>query len=233
MFFCSCIDGLSRRILWLQCGHTNHDPKVIATYFMASVSDVGGFPARVRTDCGTENTVIAAIQTFVIGSQDALIYGTSPGNQRIESWWSFFRRSRAQYWIDFFQALVDCGGFQAGHVMQTDCSRFCFMELIQKDLNIVKDQWNSHRIRPSVWARCPAGVPNELYYVPPAPYEEKLQSCDQALPAQLLNSIDLSRICDDTNFEQYLQYLCRVKIWIMPNTVHDAVALYLNLLPFV
>jgi len=61
---------------------------------------VGGYPHRLRTDCGTENTLIAAIQAFVAGTCRAHTYGTSPGNQRIEAWWSFYRRlhSMSQPW---------------------------------------------------------------------------------------------------------------------------------------
>ena len=45
----------------------------------------------------------------------------------------------------------------------------CCMAEVQKDLDAVRHQWNTHRIRPSVGARCPAGIPDELFFVPPAP----------------------------------------------------------------
>jgi len=44
---------------------------------MDSVGQVGGCPAKVRTDCGTENVVLAAIQTTIVG-RGAHAYGTSP-----------------------------------------------------------------------------------------------------------------------------------------------------------
>jgi len=83
--------------LWLKCGHSNHHPGIIAGYYLESVTNVGGYPSRLRTDLGTENVLIAAIQAFVAGSQQAHVYGTSPGNQRIEAWWSFYRRLRSQF----------------------------------------------------------------------------------------------------------------------------------------
>lgn len=43
-------------------------PGIIATYFMDCVSAVGGYPSRVRTDCGTENVIVAAIQSFAAGA---------------------------------------------------------------------------------------------------------------------------------------------------------------------
>ena len=88
----SCIDGYSRKILWLRCSFSNHRPGIIASYFLDCVAVVGGFPATLRTDCGTENVMIAAIQSLVSGHH---AYGTSPGNQRIEAWWSFYRRQHS------------------------------------------------------------------------------------------------------------------------------------------
>jgi hypothetical protein len=47
-----CIDGYSRRLIWLQCGSSNHSPGVIAGYFKDAVEVAGGRPANVRTDAG-------------------------------------------------------------------------------------------------------------------------------------------------------------------------------------
>ena len=55
------VDGYSRRVLWLYVDTTNNDPKVMATYFVACVEEVRGGPSLVRTDCGTENVVIADV----------------------------------------------------------------------------------------------------------------------------------------------------------------------------
>ena len=43
----------------------NNDPKVMTTYFVDCVEEVGGCPSLVRTDCGTENVVIADVQCFL------------------------------------------------------------------------------------------------------------------------------------------------------------------------
>lgn len=57
-----CIDGWSRRIIWLRVSRTNNNPEVVASFLLESVEEVGGCPINVRTDCGTENGVIAAMQ---------------------------------------------------------------------------------------------------------------------------------------------------------------------------
>ena len=42
------------------------------------------WPLKVRTDCGTENGLVAAAQCFSIGNDLAHVCGSSPHNQPIE-----------------------------------------------------------------------------------------------------------------------------------------------------
>ena len=167
----SCIDGFSRCIkLWLRCSYSNHAPGLIASYFVHCTSSVGGFPHKLHNDCGTENVLIAAIQQWATGNSDSRVYGTSPSNQRIESWWSFFRRSHSQGWIDVFESMVASSVFQPGHVKQTDCLRFCFMHLVQQDLDKSGKGVEHPLHTPYLGARCPAGIPDELYFLPAASF---------------------------------------------------------------
>ena len=110
----------------------------------------------MRTDCGTENVVIAGVQSFLraecnddLAGEKAHRYGPSTGNQRIEAWWSYFRRSHLTWWINFFKDLVDPGVFLPGNTPHEECLWFCFAELIQQDLDFVKIHWNTHYIRQS------------------------------------------------------------------------------------
>lgn len=57
-----CIDGFSRRILWLVCGPSNNNPAIIATNYVKCLVYTGKCPMRLRTDAGTENGTIAAMQ---------------------------------------------------------------------------------------------------------------------------------------------------------------------------
>ena len=45
--------------MYLQVSSTNHDPSLIAGYYMACVEQLGGMD---WTDCGTENGITAALQ---------------------------------------------------------------------------------------------------------------------------------------------------------------------------
>ena len=90
----ACIDGFSRRILWLKVCRTNNDPSVTAGLYLEYVRSVEGCPIVLRTDCGAENGTMAAMQCYFrseAGGQFAGInahkYGSSHSNQRIENWW--------------------------------------------------------------------------------------------------------------------------------------------------
>ena len=61
----ACIDGYSRRILWLKVGITNKDPKVVCRYFTDFVLELNGIPRKIVDDRGTENVNIARMQRFL------------------------------------------------------------------------------------------------------------------------------------------------------------------------
>ena len=46
-FIHGCIDGFSRKILWLEVAESNHDPKLIANYFVNSVITIGAIPSGI------------------------------------------------------------------------------------------------------------------------------------------------------------------------------------------
>lgn len=182
---------------------------------------------NLRTDCGTENVLIAAIQHLTGGRHK---YGTSPGNQRIEAWWSFYRRHHSQWWLDVFEALVASNHFHPGNMVETDCLRFCFMNVIQRQLDDVRRQWNTHRIRPSTGAACPAGVPDELYYLTSPPATNLLRTGTACLPDEVQQQAEQPRVCADANFEEYLHYLCAFHQLPAPYDAESATRLYRSLL---
>lgn len=150
------------------------------------------------------------------------MYGTSPGNQRIEAWWSFLRRNRSQWWIELFESLVEFGAFHPGNIMETDCLRFCFMSLFQHDLHHVRRQWNIHRIRPSAGARCPPGIPDELYFLPHPPAFDCLTVSQATLSQQILDQLQEKNVCADQDFFDYLVYICNANGWSLPDCIDDA-----------
>ena len=97
-----CICGYSWRILWLEVVKSNNDLRVPAKLYLDTVQSLKGCPRIVRSDCGTENVTLAAIQCSLrathqdeYAAEKAHRYGSSPANQRIEGWWSFLKRSNS------------------------------------------------------------------------------------------------------------------------------------------
>ncbi|PFX34815.1 RNA-directed DNA polymerase from mobile element jockey [Stylophora pistillata] len=160
-----CIDGHSRKVLWLKLDRTNNDPVVIGRCYMETVKEYGGCPQKVRTDCGTENGLEAAAQSYFMDKNLAHIYGTSPHNQRIEGWWSYLRKHKTTWWINFFKDLAEQQVYTIGNDLQMECLWFCFSNVVQQDLDTVKDHWNTHYIRGSNHDTV-KGKPDELFYLP-------------------------------------------------------------------
>ncbi|XP_013411268.1 uncharacterized protein LOC106174310 [Lingula anatina] len=224
-----CIDGFSRRIMWLECNHTNHKSSIICKYFLDTVRQMGMIcPKIVRTDCGTENSLLAPVQCSLTNSSHGHRYGTSPSNQRIEQWWSFLRRNRSTYWINLFEDLTEEGHFTVGNSLQIECLRFCFMDLLRKDLQEAAVFWNTHRIRPSRYASCPAGIPDELYFLPPNGRDCKVDVSHQDWD-MFYNFTEANSVCQDGELEEFLQFLMETYNLIYPENVDDALELYLRL----
>lgn len=132
-----CIDGFSRYVLWMEAYTTNNDTKVVANYFMKTVSCIGGCPERIRADRGTENGCVEEMQMFLrrnhtdsFAGEKSFLYGSSTTNQRIEAWWVILRKQSAQFWINLFQAFQDDGHF-TGEFLDKSLIQFCFLNLVQ------------------------------------------------------------------------------------------------------
>ena len=85
-------------------------------------------------------------------------------NQRIEGW-SHFRRQHSSWWIDFFNDLQESDILDLTNQIHTDALWFCFANILQDDLDKVKDYWNSHCIRKSKYGTM-SGVPDMMYFQP-------------------------------------------------------------------
>ena len=136
--FCinGCIDGFSRKLLWLNVYTTNNDPKVIGSYFMEAVCQLKGCPVKVRGDKGTENVFVKKFQRLLRRSADgemnmnSYLEGVSTANQRIESFWAQLRKQCIEFWLDLFYNIRNDGYFD-GDFIDRNILQFCFMGMIQ------------------------------------------------------------------------------------------------------
>ena len=90
----------------------------------------------VRMDKGTENCLIADMQTFFRMMVDetpdtCVIMEKSSANQRIEAYWSKLRRGGGDWWMNYFKDLRDSGIFNDNDPVHRECLRFCFMPVLR------------------------------------------------------------------------------------------------------
>lgn len=174
--FCvhGCIDGFSRRILWLEVASSNKDPKVVADYFLSTVQQLGGVPRLIRSDKGTENTLIAVLQKLFrnndrdeLAGDRSIIQGKSSANQRIEAFWSKFKQGGGGWWVNFFKDLRDSGTYRDHDPLHRECIKLCFMPVLRQELYSVAKLWNTKRIEVK---RAEVGVvggkPDVMFFLP-------------------------------------------------------------------
>lgn len=223
------IDGWSRKIMWLRVARSNNLPEIPATFYLECVAEHGGCPVKVRTDCGTENCIIAAMQCEFRNDESAHSFGQSVANQRIEGWWSFLRKNRSTWWINLFKDLVETQVLTLGNEMEMECLWYCFSSLIQKDLDITKEHWNTHSIRKSHHDTV-SGRPDELFYIPELHGgEDGLLS--QISPSQIQFVADnLLQYEEEENlYQEYFNYVCAGLHLQKPMTWREALLLYQRL----
>ena len=234
------IDGFSRKILWLEVGHTNKNPKVIAHYFVNCVQQVGGLPRIVRADAGTENVNVSGIQRFLrrndedsFGGEESFMYEKSTFSQRIESWWSFLRKSFAGCWMEFFKNMREDGEYCDDNLEHIECLSYCFMSLLKEELYRVAQNWDLHKIsyRPTRNPDSPSGRPDLLYFVPEC---VGVTDC-KAIPNE--DNVDISKeLCEDEQsslaaiFQELADMIMEDEGFAQPQNAHDAKVLYHQLL---
>ncbi|KAK0153303.1 hypothetical protein N1851_005037 [Merluccius polli] len=232
-----CIDGFSRYIVWMEAYTTNNDPKVIADYFVSSAARLGGCPERLRADRGTENGHVENMLIFLrrnhsdsFARDRSFLYGRSTANQRIESWWGILRRQSVQFWIDPFQTLQRDGHF-SGDFLDKSLIQFCFLNLVQAELDEVVQTWNSHKLTAKAGQGVTGGRPILMYTIPQI-YggEDHLKTIDMEELALCKEDCTPKRQypCDETVFELCC-LLMQENGWDAPRDAFSAAELYTSL----
>ena len=119
-------DSFSRRILWLHVTRSNYSPDNITKFYLRMVKELMGCQVELVTDLGTENAIVAAAESYFRDNSDSHRYVASPRNQRIEGWWSFFCKNRANWWRTFFQDLESQHVIDSSSELSKECLWYCF-----------------------------------------------------------------------------------------------------------
>ena len=95
---------------------------------------------------------------------ESFVYASSTRNQRIECLWSRLKKFRLNWWINFFSGITKISLFKPHLSSHQECLLFCFLPIIQAELNEVVQTWNLRHVRQS--ASAPGGKPDVLFHVP-------------------------------------------------------------------
>ena len=187
-----------------------------------------------------ENVNVAAVQRFFKRSDDhalaaekSFLYGKSVSNQRIVSWWSILRRGCTNWWIDHMKDLRERGLYDDSDEVQVECLKFCYSDVIQKELHKVATLWNLHNIRPSNNLESPAGRPDTMYFIPEITgtrhYKIDVDLDDLEVAKETFSSDRPIHGCSRA-FSELALMMMEDNGLHHPNKAEEAKVLYLNLL---
>ena len=104
-------------------------------------------------DLGTKNSYIAAFQRYFqrngvdeSAAENSFLHGKSVPNQRIEAYWWQLRKSCTGWWMNFFKDLIEDGVYDTTNYIHRKYMKFVFTTLLQRELDVICDTWNSDRI---------------------------------------------------------------------------------------
>ena len=146
------------------------------------MKQIKGLPIRIRSDDGTEISIIEPMQIAMIAVHEdeysgeaCFCVGTSPANQKIERYWWQFTKKRPLWLHHFFSELSGYGFLDSLNVLVIEAIRCCFMHLIRKDLEEIAIRWNQHLLAPSRHSVLPRGRPNSLYFLCEKSYRKDVE----------------------------------------------------------
>ena len=226
------MDGFSRKIMWLVVSVSNSDPLIIANFYLDMVVRTNNLcPNLVRMDRGNENVYLEDLQTFFTSSDDSYLYAASTRNQRIESFWSRLKKFKLIWWIDFFRQMERVKLFKSASEIHQEVLLFCFIPVLQHELNVFMSAWNGRNIRMS--AETPGGVPNLLFRFPESVgYEmmgSEVTSSDLQTAFQTLK-IDHHPIYRNKDLHELLSCYVGIHNFQFAKNYQSALDLYVNLL---
>ena len=119
------IDGFSRLVTFLYCS-TNNRSGTVADLFLNATQEYG-WPSRLRTDHGGENTQVWQLMEDRRGrNRGSFLVSSSTHNQRIERLWRDVFRCVAHIFYYTFQAMEESGLLETGN----PCTRLLLITCI-------------------------------------------------------------------------------------------------------
>ena len=146
---------------------------MIGRYFLEAITKRQIISTVLRKDFGTENSNLRDFQQALRynhyddqAGENSFIFVKSTANQRIERFWSHFRRHTLDFFIALFKNMEDLNLLNVKNPIHIEVLRYCFGPIIEHYIKLSKKEWNDHRIRKQNFRNIAGGIPNVLYYCP-------------------------------------------------------------------
>lgn len=123
---------------------------------------------------------------------------------------------------------MQSGMLELGNILHMECLWFCFAAVLQRDIDLVVEHWNTHSIRSSRYNSV-AGKPDVLYYLP--------ENSGGVSSGVLISNEEIQEVrhhCEreenENEYEEYFHYVMETERLYYPNSPEESLALYGRLL---
>jgi hypothetical protein len=145
IYISGCVDGYSRRIMWLSAAN-NKKASTVHGNFKSAVRETGYVPHRIRCDKGKENSDVIYAMWRLRGlyTRTPVLTGRSVHNTRIERLWREVHRLIGERFKGIFLKLEDQGYLSVDSTVDLWCLHQVFIPYINQALREFRAMWDMH-----------------------------------------------------------------------------------------
>ncbi|KAJ7670123.1 hypothetical protein DFH06DRAFT_1372925 [Mycena polygramma] len=165
----SGIDPFAGKIHWMKIWWTNSNPRLILSYYLDAVQELGFMPLVSQSDPGSENFGLANGHTLLRHLHDPSLQGTlqhrwmrEKKNVKPEIGWSQMRRRFTPGFENILDVGVKEGWYDPDVLIEALVFRWVFIPWLQTELDRYVERINNTAKRADRNKILPHGVPNDI-----------------------------------------------------------------------